>query len=170
MDDVFNYVLKEYLETKEKGWSPFELHIVKEKIIPETKISDFFKSYRCLLKRYNSNNDYNKKHYNKKHFYYDLIGKQDIDGVLSLTKPSLMKLQHIFYGYKGIINFGRNDECYAIILNRHTKKVVFCSGTLLPNKDRILYMKQFKNIFSKFDSLIIEPVFMEDIIKKRFEL
>ena len=160
MNDVFEHVIKSYLESKEKGWSPFELHIVSEKYQVGTVIDESFQSYRCLLKRELDNGHTR---------YYDLSEEPDPDGILPSIHPRIMNLRNVFNSFTGITTFGNfRRTCYIIIVNRTSKEVVECSGLLTPSRNRQLYMSQFKNMFNKFDSMVIESN-IEDVIKKRFE-
>ena len=69
MEDCFEYVIKDYLETKKTGWSPFELHIVRDQYQPDDEITETFMSYRCLLKR----TERDSKNFITS-YYYDMIG------------------------------------------------------------------------------------------------
>ena len=162
MNDVFDHIIKPYLESKEKGWSPFELHIVSQKYKVGTVINDvLFQSYRCLLKRELDNG-------HKR--YYDMSQEQNEDGTLSLVHPRVMNLRNVFSSFTGITTFGNfRQTCYIIIVNRNSKEVVECSGLMYPYGDRQLYMRQFRNMFTKFDSMVIESN-IEDVIKRRFEI
>lgn len=160
MNDVFDHVIKPYLESKEKGWSPFELHIVGEKYQIGTILDNTFQSYRCLLKREISNGHTR---------YYDMSQEPNQDGILPLVHPRIMNLRNVFSNFVGITTFGNfRRTCYIIIVNRNSKEVVECSGLLFPSNNRQLYMSQFKNMFNKFNSMVIESN-IEEIIKRRFE-
>lgn len=159
MNDVFDHIIRPYLESKEKGWSPFELHIVPEKYQVGTILEDNFESYRCLIKRELENG---------RTRYYDLSYEPDPEGVLHPVNPRIMNLRNVFNNFTGITTFGNfRRTCYIIIVNRLTKEVVECSGLLVPSNNRQLYMNQFKNLFNKFDYMVIESN-IEEVIKKRF--
>lgn len=160
MNDVFSYVIQPYLESKTKGWSPFELHIVPEHYEVGSFIdNETFISYRCLLKRELENGHTR---------YYDMSAEPGIEGALPSVQPRIMNLRNVYNSFAGISLFGNFEHtCYIIIINRYSKEVMECSGFMRPFGDRQLYMKQFANIFKKFDSMVVESN-VEEIIKKRF--
>jgi hypothetical protein len=161
MNDVFDYVIKPYLDSKEVGWSPFELHIVPFEMPVGTKIiNSEFKSFRCLLKR---SIDVTKSR------YYDMTPSNILEtGRLPCVFPRLMKIRNVYTSYDGITSYGDFTQiCYIVIINRSTKSVMSCSGALFPMSDRLTYVNQFSNMFKKFDSVVVESN-MESIIRSRF--
>lgn len=170
MNDIFEHIIKSYLDSKEYGWSPFEMHIIDEEMVTGAKIDNkTFKSYRCLLKQ---------SFENGKDRYYDLIPDSNnnnrgyestLDGIAQAVLPGTMNLQNVYSNYSGITSFGSwRNVCYIVIIDRNSKEVVACSGTLFPMTDRRLYMLQFSNMFKRFDAMVIESN-VEHVIKKRFE-